>query len=92
MSVRILYPEARVVSDETIIGWAKDAIANGETDADGFDGSLESAIYLLDDIGAVTFANDDGEPDEDDEPEAGLETWARRYDELNGAPESEEDR
>jgi hypothetical protein len=88
MSFRILYPEQRTVSGETIISWATDAIANGEADGEGFDGSVESAMYVLDDAGLVTFADDES----DDEGEPGLELWARRYDELNGAPESEDDR
>lgn len=88
--VRIIFPENRMVSPETLIGWAKDAVANGDTEPDGFDGSLESAMYLLEDIGQVTFADEQGE-DPDDEP-AGLETWARAYDELNGAPENDDDR
>ena len=52
----ILYPERRTVSPETIIGWARDAVADGEASADDFDGSLESAKAILEDAGLVTFA------------------------------------
>lgn len=53
--VRILWPERRWVDFDTLIVWAKDAVANG--DADGPVEGLESAITILSDTGAVTFAS-----------------------------------
>jgi hypothetical protein len=83
--VRVIYPERRTVSEETVIGWARDAVANGE--AESFDGTLDDAMELLEDIGEVTFARGNAP-----EPADPLESWAERYDALNGAPESEDDR
>lgn len=42
--------------------------------------------------GAYEFEDRDGGPVEFDESGESSEKWARAYDELNGAPESEEDR
>ncbi len=52
--ISLIYPENRVVSATMVKGWIDDAIANDEIPANDFDGSLESALFLLEDIGAIT--------------------------------------
>ena len=52
--IHTLYPQDRLVSEEKIISWYQDAVANGEADAgyiDIWDMALE-----LDNIGHITLA------------------------------------
>lgn len=51
----ILYPERRVVSEEQLLGWAKDAFANGQIPS--FE-TFEEACACLADAGLVTFAEE----------------------------------
>ena len=65
--IRIIYPENRMVSEETVISWAHDEVANstiGDIPEELYSAaleaiprpSLEDAIAILEDVGAVTFA------------------------------------
>lgn len=62
MPVSILWPEEREVSEETVISWAKDYLADNPDD-DSYFGenenkdnlSLITAMIILDDQGFVTF-------------------------------------
>lgn len=58
-SYRILYPEDQIVSEEQLIQWARDDIANGasslvedQTEVR----TVEDAIAVLEDSGTVTLA------------------------------------
>jgi hypothetical protein len=39
-----------------VFGWVNDAIANEDVNEDEFDGSLKSAMDVLEDAGLVTFS------------------------------------
>jgi hypothetical protein len=57
----MIYPETCFVPDETVIQWAKDAVANG--DVEGPDpADLYEAMEILADIGDCTFASDKADP------------------------------
>ena len=57
-TVRILYPDDRMVSVETVLGWARDAWVNtgGRDAGDDEPKTLQEAIFILEDEGLVTFA------------------------------------
>lgn len=50
--VRLIYPENRTVSAATVMGWAADDLANGETEEVAED--LEHAIAIEQDLGHIT--------------------------------------
>lgn len=52
--VHILYPERRAVSEETIFGWYRDAVANGEVEDLGEHPTLDAVTAALDDAGLIT--------------------------------------
>lgn len=56
MSVKIIYPETRTVSNERIMQWAKDAFDNGETDEQATD--VHHAVAILSDLGHITVPKD----------------------------------
>lgn len=53
--IQLIYPETRMVSSETIMIWAEDALLNDETDEKAE--TLEDAIRILEDIGTITVSN-----------------------------------
>lgn len=52
--IDLVYPEERSVDADTILGWARDAYANGEIDHEPED--LLDAIDMLEDAGEITRA------------------------------------
>ena len=60
---RIIYPESKLVSAETIKGWFADALLDGDISLDPAEiGSLDPLAYqmeALEDAGLVTFARED---------------------------------
>lgn len=58
----VLWPQHRFVTADTLIGWARDDVANGLcTDQQGFDAAQDGfdvadAIAILNDTGSVTLA------------------------------------
>jgi hypothetical protein len=61
MSIRIIYPQTRTVSEEQINTWFEDAVTNGEierSEIEAFDEPLDvwSKADLLDDAGIITLS------------------------------------
>jgi hypothetical protein len=54
MSVKIIYPEVREVSNARILSWCDDAYKNGEVDREYTD--IQDAVDLLEDAGIITVA------------------------------------
>ena len=50
--IKLIYPEKREVSEETLLIWAKDAFADGETEE--IPETVDDAIRILEDIGYIT--------------------------------------
>lgn len=53
MSIRIIYPEVRIVDDEEIISWYNDAVANNQIDAED-NLTVYDMAMVLEDIGHIT--------------------------------------
>ena len=54
--VELIYPEKRIVTHQRVIGWAKDAFANHETNEETE--TIEDAIRILEDLGHITVKRD----------------------------------
>lgn len=54
MRIKLVYPEKRVVSDTTILGWYRDAVDNGEIPEAEYELGLIEAAQELEDIGHIT--------------------------------------
>lgn len=53
--VNVIWPDKGMIHGSLIIGWAKDAIANGEAaEPEGFTGELLECMELLHDAGLIT--------------------------------------
>ena len=59
---RTIWPQTRDVPVATVIAWALDAIANGDSDIDATEAELHAdprlARYIVSDSGYATFARD----------------------------------
>lgn len=55
--VKILYPDKRIVSEDTIIAWANDYCIDNDIDPIA-DDDIYRAVDILSDSGEVTFAKD----------------------------------
>jgi hypothetical protein len=53
---RVLYPEARKVTADVIVGWYKDAVANEEVAGEAASNDIEAMIVELEDSGLVAVA------------------------------------
>ena len=62
MIFNVVYPYKGRTTEEEIIGWANDAIANGEVDGEIEEepGNVFQAISLLDDCGLIEVTRSDG--------------------------------
>jgi len=53
MKFKLLYPEEKLVSDEKILSWARDAEVDGEIEG-GFGNDVFEAARQLEDAGFIT--------------------------------------
>lgn len=51
---KLLWPERRMVDDATIIGWAKDAVANGQLHSELDTSKALDCAQALDQAGLIT--------------------------------------
>lgn len=62
MNFRIIYPEDRVIGNNTIGSWYKDAVSNGEIDLERFErGETNPRLQALalEDAGLITLGDSD---------------------------------
>jgi len=58
ITVQIIYPENRRVTIAKLLGWACDAVANGETVTKTTPKTFAEVVSVLEDSGAVTFTSE----------------------------------